>query len=150
MTEPSITTQALENATAEITKSKYATFDESMEHSYDRSSSSSVVVFPSLVINLHALSTLSDLSAKKSATAQKFSILVAILEIDGPSSVTIRKGAGRGSEVSVLKLVVSDDSASIFKLTAWRDVADNWGGNPNTSASQYTRPRRGDTVYIES
>lgn len=93
---------------------------------------------------------LSDLATKKSKESQMVNILVAILEVDGPNTVTIKNGPGQGSEVSVLKLVVSDESNSIFKLTAWREVAEHWGYHPAASASQHVQPRRGDIVYIES
>ena len=118
-----------------------------MENSYDKSSTSSVLLLPPLVINPHILSTLSDLPAKMPAGPLKINILVAILEIEGPNRVTVTKGIDKGKEVSVLKMLVSDESSSICKLTAWRDVADAWG---REHASQVTRPRRGDTVYVES
>lgn len=121
-----------------------------MDASYDKSATSSVLLFPSLVINPHSLSPLSHLLQKNTKGPLKVNILVAILEMEGPHKVSITKGVDRGREISVLKMLVSDESSAIFKLTAWREAAEAWGGELQSSASQVSRPRRGDAVYIES
>ena len=52
---------------------------------------------------------------------------MAVLEVEGPDLVTIRKGQYAGNQTSILKMIVGDGDGNILKLTAWRDVAETWG-----------------------
>lgn len=76
---------------------------------------------------------------------RKINILVAVLEVEGPDTITIRKGADAGKQVSLLKLILGDEEGGVCKLTAWREVADLWGRNEDLPAV-----KRGDIVSIES
>ena len=46
--------------------------------------------------------------------------------------------------MSILKVILSDDLGNVAKLTAWREVADLWGGNADSAAV-----KRGDIVYLQ-
>jgi len=73
--------------------------------------------------------------------------LLAVLEVDGPDEVTIRRGREAGQVVFVLRLIVGDEASTIRKLTAWRQVAETWGGSAPQDAAGI---RRGDVVHFES
>lgn len=76
----------------------------------------------------------------------KTCLLLAVLEVDGPDEVTIRRGPDAGRVVSVLRLIIGDEESTIRKLVAWREVAETWGG----AAQEAVGIRRGDVVYFES
>ena len=81
------------------------------------------------------------------ASAQgKTCLLLAVLEVDGPDEVTVRRGPETGRTVSVLRLIVGDEASTIRKLTAWREVAETWGGATQDAVGI----RCGDVVYFES
>jgi hypothetical protein len=95
---------------------------------------------------------LSSLSAQASRTknaagkfTSKVNLLLAVLEIEGPDTIRIKKGADAGKEVSILKIILGDEENEVCKLTAWREVAEEWGGYSKTEAA-----KRGDVVYLES
>ena len=102
------------------------------------SDTSSIARFPDFQFSLNALSVLASVQGKAC-------LLLAVLEVDGPDEVTVRRGPDAGRTVSVLRLVVGDEASTIRKLTAWREVAETWGG-----ATQTEGVRRGDVVYFES
>ena len=111
--------------------------------------SSSIGRFPRFHFNPHIVTPLSSLSAQ-SATAgakisRKVNVLLAVLELEGPDNITIKKGPDAGKQVSILKMILSDDAGEVCKLTAWREVADDWGGN-----GEMVGPKRGDIVFMES
>lgn len=70
---------------------------------------------------------------------------MAALEVEGPDTIRIKKGADAGKEVSILKMILADEEGSVCKLTAWREVAESWGG-----AQDAHGVKRGDIVLIES
>lgn len=73
-------------------------------------------------------------------------MLLAVLEVEGPDTIRIKNGKDAGKEVGILKMILGDEGGMICKLTAWREVAERWGGGlPNT-----TSVKRGDIVLIES
>ena len=111
--------------------------------SYDYSDASSITHFPAFHFNLHALTSLSFLAANQVTT--KVSLLLAILEVEGPDTIRIKKGPDAGKEVSILKLIMGDADNQICKLTAWREVAEAWGGCDDLPAV-----KRGDIVWVES
>ncbi|KAG8805418.1 hypothetical protein FRC17_005527 [Serendipita sp. 399] len=57
----------------------------------------------------------------------KISVLVGILDLDGPNYVRLKQGVDVGKEVALLKLVLMDGNGVVVKLTVWRDLADTWG-----------------------
>lgn len=71
--------------------------------------------------------------------------MVAALEVEGPDTITIKKGADAGKQVSLLKMILGDEEGAVCKLTAWRHIADVWGGNDDSPAV-----KRGDILFIES
>ena len=127
--------------------------------SYDYSDASSVGKFPDFHFSIHSLTSLSHLAAhaqsdiqkpgaEASKTSQKVTLLAAVLEVDGPDTIHIKKGAEAGKEVSLLKLILGDEEGAVCKLTAWREVAESWGGaDPAETAP---RVKRGDVVLLES
>ncbi|KAI0261366.1 hypothetical protein BC834DRAFT_830447 [Gloeopeniophorella convolvens] len=102
------------------------------------SDTSSIARFPEFQFSPNALSALASARGKAC-------LLLAVLEVDGPDEVTVRRGPDSGRTVSVLRLILGDESSTICKLTAWRDVAETWGG-----ATQAPGIRRGDVVYFEN
>jgi hypothetical protein len=120
--------------------------DEPSANSYAYSSnSSSIARFPDFQFSLGTLSPLS--SARGNSC-----LLLAVLEVDGPDEVTVRRGPDAGHVVSVLRLIVGDEASTIRKLTAWREVAEYWGGTAQEMAGGGggERVRRGDVVHFES
>jgi hypothetical protein len=126
------------------------TQDEPPVNSYDYdyySSTSSIARFPDFQFSLGTLSALVSAQGKTC-------LLLAVLEVDGPDEVTVRRGPDVGRAVSVLRLIVGDEASTIRKLTAWREVAETWGGTTMTrdhdDAAAGSGIRRGDVVYFES
>lgn len=110
-------------------------------YAYAYSSTSSIARFPDFQFSLGTLSAL--------ASAQgKTCLLLAVLEVDGPDEVTLRRGPEAGRVVSVLRLIVGDEGSTIRKLTAWREIAESWGGTSQDTVG--VGLRRGDVVYFES
>jgi hypothetical protein len=108
--------------------------------SYDvYSDTSSIARFPNFQFSL---GTLSELAFAQGKTC----LLLAVLEVDGPDDVTVRRGPDAGRVVSVLRLIVGDEASTIRKLTAWREVAEAWGGATQDAVGI----RCGDVVYFES
>lgn len=79
---------------------------------------------------------------------RKVDLLVAIFEIEGPDTIRIKRGVDAGKEVSVLKVIVGEPGGTVCKLTAWREIADRWGGN--YSDSNEASLKRGDIVHLQS
>ena len=115
------------------------------------SCTSSISRFPAFSFSLHSLSSLSSFSAYASDTnstekqfTRKVNLLLAVLEVDGPDTIRVKKGPEAGQEVSILKVILGDEDG-VCKLTAWREVAEEWGGYAETEGV-----KRGDVVYLES
>ena len=107
--------------------------------SYVYSDTSSIGRFPNFQFSL---GTLSELASAQGKTC----LLLAVLEVEGPDEVTVRRGPDVGRVVSVLRLIVGDEASTIRKLTAWREVAEAWGGATQDAVGI----RCGDVVYFES
>ncbi|KAL5492051.1 hypothetical protein ACEPAI_3498 [Sanghuangporus weigelae] len=126
------------------------------EVSFAHTSTSSITAFPSFVINLHTLTTLSELTTRsvQPRWSRKVNLLVAILEVDGPDVVRIKKGPESGKETSVLRLVVGGEEGGVCKLTVWRETANTWGGvreiQPDETIYEIEGTKRGDIVYLEN
>jgi len=122
----------------EISSRNVAETQETQESSY-ATDASSIARFPAFHFNLHDLTTLNSINSKQS---HKVNLLLAVLEVDGPDTVRQKKGPGAGGEIYVMKLILGDEQGNICKLTAWRDVADEWGNVISV--------KRGDVVHIQS
>ncbi|KAF9648625.1 hypothetical protein BDM02DRAFT_3115076 [Thelephora ganbajun] len=127
-----------------------STIEETQEStSYEYSDTSSIGRFPHFSFNLHTLRLVKALvdMAKSSKTkgTLKVNVLVAVLEVEGPDAVTIRKGPHAGNQASILKMVLGDGDGNVLKLTAWRDVAEMWGIGTDT----HPPVRRGDIVLFQ-
>lgn len=72
-------------------------------------------------------------------------MLLAALEVEGPDTIRIKKGADAGKEISILKMILGDEAGNVCKLTAWREFAEMWGG-----AGTAIGAKRGDILLIES
>ncbi|KAI0708902.1 hypothetical protein C8T65DRAFT_718368 [Cerioporus squamosus] len=139
-------------------RSEYVTQETQDTGSYDFSDASSIANFPAFHFNLHGLTSLAALLSQADAArashahkgSRKVHLLVAVLEIEGPDSIRVKKGPDTGKEVCLLKLVLGDESGGICKLSAWREVAEDWAGlNPSTHA--LSQPvKKGDIVFVEN
>ena len=109
------------------------------------SDASSIARFPTFHFNLHTLTSLSQLSESKFKGSIKVNVLLAVLEVEGPDTIRIKKGPEAGKEVTILKMILGDEEGTACKLTAWREVAEEWGGSGKSVAA-----KRGDIVHIES
>jgi hypothetical protein len=112
------------------------------------SDASSIGRLPTFHFSLHSLTSMSSLTnqaaAARSKSSRKVAMLVAALEVEALDAITIKKGADAGQEVSLLKMVVGDESGA-SKLVAWREVADEWGASSHGRSVQ-----RGDVILLES
>jgi len=72
-------------------------------------------------------------------------VLLAVLEVEGPDTIRIKKGPDAGSEISLLKLILGDEESAVCKLTAWRETAETWSG-----ATGDISVKRGDVLFIEN
>ncbi|KAI9061675.1 hypothetical protein FKP32DRAFT_1686963 [Trametes sanguinea] len=124
--------------------------------SFNESNASSIAQFPAFHFSLHALTPLDTLISQAQAArakgmpkaSLKVCVLAAVLEVDGPDTIRIKKGADAGKEVSLLKLILGDESGGICKLAAWREIAEDWAGlNPELSAPSV---KKGDIVLLET
>ncbi|KAH9921239.1 uncharacterized protein BXZ73DRAFT_91848 [Epithele typhae] len=120
-------------------------FTQETQDNFADSHTSSIIDFPAFHFSLHSLTSLDNLLARASydiqhglrqKQSQKINLLAAVLD----------KGPEAGTEISVLKLVLGDDSDGICQLTAWRGVADEWAGYSTGSPSI----KKGDVVFIEN
>lgn len=100
---------------------------------------SSITRFPTFHFNLHDVASIGSIV---SPASRKITVLLAILETDGPDVVRQKKGPGAGEEIYIFKVILGDEQGNVCKLTAWRDVADEWGNNIGV--------KRGDVVLIRS
>lgn len=128
-----------------------STIEETQETtSHEYSDTSSIGRFPHFSFNPRALRLVKALleMAKSSRTkgTLKVNVLMAVLEVEGPDAVTIRKGQHAGNQVSILKMILGDGDGNVLKLTAWREVAETWGIGTNAQPPI----RRGDIVLFQS
>ncbi|KAG6919104.1 hypothetical protein DXG01_009360 [Tephrocybe rancida] len=120
-------------------------FETQETQSYNYSDTSSIANFPTFHFSLHALTSLASLAKSSPRGSRKVSVVLAALEVDGPDTIRIKKGAEAGKEVSVLSLILGDEEGAVCKLTAWREIADEWGGSRNAVGV-----KRGDVLFIEN
>jgi hypothetical protein len=135
------------NRTRSLIESPLETQQTQDSQSIDYNDASSIARFPTFHFNLHSLISLAQLVKRKFTGSMRISsMLLAVLEVEGPDSIRIKNGKDAGKEVGILKMILGDEGGTICKLTAWREVAERWGGGlPNT-----TSVKRGDIALIQS
>lgn len=146
------------SASVSRVRPEYVTQESEDTGSYDCSDASSIARFPAFHFSLHGLTSLAALLPQGEATrashvhkgSRKVHLLVAVLEIEGPESIRLKKGPDAGKEVSLLKLVLGDESGGICKLSAWRDVAEDWAGLNSDTRASVQAVKKGDIVFLES
>jgi len=83
---------------------------------------SSIAPFPQFNFNLHSLNSIpalvSMVGSARSRGSLNDTVLVAVLEVDGPDTIIIKKGQDAGKQVSLLKMILSDQEGNVSKLTA--------------------------------
>ncbi|KAJ7499685.1 hypothetical protein FB451DRAFT_1206199 [Mycena latifolia] len=111
--------------------------------SYNYSDASSIARFPAFHFSLNALASLTSLARSRVKGTTKVTLLLAVLEVDGPDSFHFKKGKDAGKESFVLKMILGDEDGNVCKLTAWREVAQDWGG-----AGDEIGAKRGDIILL--
>ena len=136
---------------------------ETVSYAYSDEDASTIGRFPNFQFSLHAVTSLSSLcNASKPLTnhdsyprqqgaggSRKVNILVAVLEVEGPDTIKVKKGLDAGKEVSILKMILGDEEGCVCRLTAWRDTAELWGGY-GSGPDPPPAMKRGDVVHFES
>jgi hypothetical protein len=132
---------------------------------YSDEASGSIGRFPTFHFNIHSLASLSVPAAPaphrgggsghghnppNKIPARKVNLLLAILEVEGPETITIKKGVDAGKQIALLKMILGDEKGGVGKLTAWREVAEDWSGMNNSGRDGSGGCKRGDVVYLES
>ncbi|KAK0463745.1 uncharacterized protein EV420DRAFT_1729152 [Desarmillaria tabescens] len=141
-TNPADSEERLQTSTTSFLETSASLLETQETQESHYSDTSSIARFPTFHFNPHTLVTLNGL---RSGGSRKMNFLLAVLEVDGPDTIRIKKGPDAGKEISILKMILGDDEGNICKLTAWRDVADIWGGMTGS-----VRVKRGDIVFLEN
>lgn len=63
-------------------------------------------------------------------------VLLPVLEVEGPDVICIQKGAEAGKQVGIFKMISGDEEGNMCQLTAWREVAEEWGGVGESVATE--------------
>ncbi|KAI8992944.1 hypothetical protein BD414DRAFT_482823 [Trametes punicea] len=122
----------------------------------NESNASSVAQFPTFHFSLHAITSLDTLIKQAQAArvtrmrraSHKVCLLAAVLEVEGPDTIRVKRGPDAGLEVSLLKLILGDESGGVCKLAVWRQTAEDWGGlDPEVTAPSV---KKGDIVLLEN
>ncbi|KAG2129647.1 uncharacterized protein EDB93DRAFT_1243398 [Suillus bovinus] len=85
-------------------------------------------------ISLHKILSLTSLYSERTARGRQGSVLLAILEVEGPDTVRVRKSSDAGRDVLVHKIILGNEGGS-------GDVADAWGA---------LGVKRGDIIHLEN
>ncbi|KAK0484033.1 hypothetical protein IW261DRAFT_1550230 [Armillaria novae-zelandiae] len=136
-TNPADSEERLQTSTISFLETSASLLDTQETQETQYSDTSSIARFPTFHFNLHTLGTLDGLRGG----SRKMNFLLVALEVDGPDTIRTKKGA----EISLLKMILGDDEGNMCKLTAWREVADVWGGMTGS-----VRVKRGDVVFLEN
>ncbi|THV01917.1 hypothetical protein K435DRAFT_377221 [Dendrothele bispora CBS 962.96] len=132
------------------TQTQFGTQYTQESQSYDHSDTSSIARFPQFHFSLHILTSLpslqQQLGAKKGGPSIKVNLLLAVLEVEGPDTIRTKKGPDAGKEISILKMILGDEEGNVCKLTAWREIAETWGGSDEDSVGV----KRGDVVLVQN
>ncbi|KAG9119957.1 hypothetical protein FRC07_004769, partial [Ceratobasidium sp. 392] len=114
----------------------FPTFSQSQSLCTD---SSSVMNFPTFHFSLRTLTPLRVALTPAGRGSVRATLLVAVLEVDGPDPITTKNG----QETHLLRLVIGEDDGSVGKIAAWGDTALEWGG-----AKRMPGLRRGDVALL--
>ncbi|KAK0239742.1 hypothetical protein EDD85DRAFT_767067 [Armillaria nabsnona] len=136
-TNPADSEERLQTSTTSFLETSASLLETQETQETHYSDTSSIARFPTFHFNLHTLGTLNGLRGG----SRKMNFLLVVLEVDGPDTIRTKKGP----EISILKMILGDDEGNMCKLTAWREVADVWGGMTGS-----VRVKRGDIVFLES
>ena len=100
----------------------------------------SITRLPSFHIPINRLSSIESVMRIENSAhlTRKVCLLVAVLEMEGPNVVRVKKGPDAGKEIAVLTLMVGDEDGKIAKITVWRERAEEWSETV----------RKGDVVYM--
>ncbi|KAG2022439.1 hypothetical protein CC2G_000188 [Coprinopsis cinerea AmutBmut pab1-1] len=126
-----------------LDSTRYETQGETQSYG-NYSDSSSIARFPTFHFNIQALTPLSY-KIPPHTRSVKVNALLAVLEVEGPDKIRIKKGPDAGKEVGILKMILGDELGNVAKLTAWREVADEWGGINDEPGT-----KRGDIIHLEN
>lgn len=137
-TNPADSEERLQTSTTSFIETSVSLLETQETQETHYSDTSSIARFPTFHFNLHTLGTLNGL---RGGGSRKMNFLLVVLEVDGPDTIRTKKGP----EISILKMILGDDEGNMCKLTAWREVADVWGGMTGS-----VRVKRGDIVFLES
>jgi hypothetical protein len=121
----------------------YASADSYEASAYsDQSSLGRLPLFAFSLNNLTTITTIRSFARTRPGRAGsgRATLLLAVLEADGPDTVTLRQGAERGKEVSVMRCLCGDDDGELAKITAWREPAEEMGA---------AGVRRGDVIHFD-
>jgi hypothetical protein len=118
-------------------------FETQESQSLNYSDASSIARFPTFHFSLNTLTSLTSLAQSRVKGTKKVTLLLAVLEVDGPDSFYFKKGKDAGKESWVLKMILGDEDGNVCKLTAWREVAEDWGG-----AGGEIGAKRGDILLL--
>nr|GAT49922.1 predicted protein [Mycena chlorophos] len=139
--------KSIPRATQAPLESQFETqMEESQSFNRDLSGagSESIAHFPTFHFSLNTLTPLSALmKARGKGSNTKVTMLLAVLEVDGPDTFRFKKGKDAGKESHVLKMILGDEEGNVCKLTAWREVAQDWGGSGDDIAA-----KRGDVLLL--
>jgi hypothetical protein len=124
---------------------------ESYEHEETGySDASSIGRLPTFSFSLNSLTPLgamrSAIAGAKTKGSRLVNVLVAVMEVEGTDTIRIKKGKDAGREVTVLKILGADEEGEVARATAWREVAELWGG-VHTGVEGV---KKGDVVLMES
>ncbi|PBK92948.1 hypothetical protein ARMGADRAFT_1102434, partial [Armillaria gallica] len=136
-TNPADSEERLQTSTTSFIETSASLLETQETQETHYSDTSSIARFPTFHFNLHTLGTLNGLRGG----SRKMNFLLVVLEVDGPDTIRTKKGP----EISILKMILGDDEGNMCKLTAWREVADVWGGMTGS-----VRVKRGDIVFLEN
>lgn len=112
----------------------------------DDTGGDSIGRFPTFHFSLHRLSSLGALLSAPVTRREKrlACLLVAVLEVDGPTMITTKAGV----EMGLLKLIIGDEKGAVAKVVVWRETALQWGGGEDRMGDGAVR--KGDVVFLES
>lgn len=135
--------QIVNGASFDTTSMSDESYSKDMTSTFDTELDNiSIARLPSFYIPINRISSIeATLRIENSGCpTRKVCLLVAILDMEGPNVVRIKKGTDAGKETAVLGLVVGDEEGKVAKITVWRERAEEWGG----------MVRKGDVVYMRS
>ena len=135
--------QIVNGASLDTTSMSDESYSRDMTSTFDTELDNiSIARLPSFYIPVNQLSSIETTLRKENSgcPTRKVCLLVAILDMEGPNVVRIKKGTDAGKATAVLGLVVGDEEGKVAKITVWRERAEEWGG----------MVRKGDVVYMNS